>query len=101
MGLHTGDRLALVGSAFFPAEAYPYYAHLDGLRVVAQVPDEHELWRLTAPELAWLKERLASIGIKAIVAIDGPPYIGGASWKDISLARGVRFNVLLLPEPNP
>ncbi len=99
LGLHSGDRLALVGSAFYPAEAYPYYARIDRLRVVAQVPDENEFWRLTTPELESVEERLASIGVKAIVAVNRPDYVVQADWRDVTLGRGVRFNILLLSEP--
>jgi hypothetical protein len=96
LGLHSGDRLALVGSAFSPAQAYPYYARIDRLRVVAQVPDENEFWRLSAPELELLEERLASIGVKAIVAINRPDYVSRLNWSDVTLDRGVQFNILLL-----
>ena len=99
LGLHSGDRLALVGSAFSPAEAYPYYARIDRLRVVAQIPDENEFWRLSAPELESEKQRLASIGVKAVVAINRPDYIAREKWSDVILDRGVRFNILLLSEP--
>jgi hypothetical protein len=98
LGLHSGDRLALVGSAFYPAEAYPYYARIDGLRVVAQVPDENEFWRLSTPELESVEERLASVGVKAIVAVNRPDYVVQADWRDVTLDRGVRFNILLLAE---
>lgn len=99
LGLHSGDRLALVGSAFFPPEAYPYYARIDRLRVVAQIPDENEFWRLSASELESEKQRLASIGVKAVVAIDRPDYIARENWNDVILDRGVRFNILLLSGP--
>jgi hypothetical protein len=99
LGLNSGDRLALVGSAFSPAEAYPYYARLDQLRVVAQIPDENEFWRLSGPELEAVEKRLASIGIKAVVAINRPSYVAPARWRDVMLHSGVRFNILLLSTP--
>jgi len=99
LGLQNGDCLALVGSAFYPPEAFPYYARIDRLRVVAEVPDENEFWRLSTPELESVEDRLASIGVRAVVAINRPDFVAKANWRDVTLDRGVRFNILLLSEP--
>src|SRR5207253_4207648 len=46
LGLRSGDRLAAVGYC-----NDSYYAHFARLRVVAQIPNEDQFWRLSAPEL--------------------------------------------------
>jgi hypothetical protein len=61
--LQKGDRLAAVGYAY-----NCYYARYDRLRIVAQIPDANEFWHLSTPELQRVEERLASIGVTAVVA---------------------------------
>jgi hypothetical protein len=101
LGLHSGDRLALVGSAFWPDGSYPIYARIDRLRVVAQIPEATEFWRLGTQELESLEESLAAIGVKAIVARDRPDCAVPANWRDITVNQGVRFSILLLPGSRP
>jgi hypothetical protein len=90
IGLRSGDRLAIVGYAY-----NCYYARYDRLRVVAQIPDAHEFWRLNPPELKSLAERLTSIGVKAVV-VENPNASALAGWKDIKVSDSVRLSVLLL-----
>jgi hypothetical protein len=45
-GLQGGDRLALIGSPFYPGSAFPYYARIGRLLVVEQIPDADEFWGL-------------------------------------------------------
>jgi hypothetical protein len=95
LGLKPGDRLAVVGS---PYDAY--YAHYDRLRVIAQIPDQDEFWRLSEPELQALSARLTTIGVNAIVAT-GRPYISApADWRNVNGSNVGVLNVLLLP-PEP
>jgi hypothetical protein len=43
-GLQGEDRLALIGSPFYPDCAFPYYARIGQLLVVEQIPDADEFW---------------------------------------------------------
>jgi hypothetical protein len=91
LGLQSGDRLAVVGYAHDC-----YYARYDRLRVVAQIPDADEFWRLSAQELKSLTERLTAIGVKAVVASKRPDASALADWKDVKVSDSVRLSVLLL-----
>lgn len=91
LGLQKGDRLAVVGYAY-----NCYYARFARLRVVAQIPDTKEFWRLSTAELKVVTERLASIGVKAVVASNGPDTPGLAEWKDVQVSDSLRLRVLLL-----
>jgi hypothetical protein len=100
LGVQRGDRLALVGSAFYPYYAFPYYARIAGLQVVAQIPNADEFWSLSPPELDAVTDRLAVIGVNAVVARDMPPCSATANWRDVNISRGIRFSILLLkPQP--
>ena len=92
VGLQSGDRLAVVGYAH-----NCYYARYAHLRVVAQIPDSHEFWQLSALELKSVEERLASIGVRAVVASNRPETSAPAGWKDVKLPDSSRFSILLLP----
>jgi len=91
LGLQKGDRLAIVGYAY-----NCYYARYDGLRIVAQIPDENEFWNLSTPELKVVGERLASIGVRAVVASNRPDTTTLAGWKDVKISDSSRLSVLLL-----
>jgi hypothetical protein len=101
LGLRSGDRLALVGSAFSGSDTYPYYARIDRLQVVAQVPDENSFWRLSRPELKLVENSLSAAGVKAVIAINRPESLPQDGWKVITVSGGARFNILLLPDDNP
>jgi hypothetical protein len=91
LGLANGDRLAVVG---FGKDCY--YARCARLRVVAQIPDKREFWNLSASELKSVTERLASIGVKAVVAWDRPNTSAHADWTDVKASDSV-LSVLLVP----
>ena len=94
LGLQNGGRLAIVGCAYDC-----YYARYARLRVVAQIPDAHEFWRLSTPELKSVAERLISIGVNAVVVSNSPDAPALAGWKDVNISDSVRLKVLLL-SPN-
>jgi hypothetical protein len=73
-GVHRGDRLATVGRGF---EAY--YARLLGARVVAEIVDPGEFSRLSAEDMAIVRQRLAGIGVKALVVKDAASNASGFS----------------------
>jgi hypothetical protein len=93
LGLQNGDRLAIVGYAY-----NCYYARCARLQVVAQIPDAHAFWRLSAPELQAVLERLASVGVKAVVATNRPDAFAQSGWKDVSESDSGRLSVLLLTQ---
>ncbi len=93
LGLQSGDRLAVVGYGFDS-----YYARYDRLRIVAQIPDPTEFWHLSTPELKSLEERLASVGVKAVVAQNRPDAASTTDWKDVKLSDSVLSVLLLSPE---
>jgi len=92
LGLQNGDRLAIVGYGFDC-----YYARYDRLRVVAQIPNATEFWHLSAPELKSLEERLAAVGVKAVVASNRPAVSAAADWKDVKVSDSEQLSVMLLP----
>ena len=98
LGVKDGDRLALVGSAFYPSYAFPYYARVARLRVVAQIPNADEFWSLSPSELDALTDHLAAIGVKAVVArdLDLPSSSTASNWHDLKVSRGIRYEILLL-----
>jgi hypothetical protein len=92
LGLQSGDRLAIVGYAYDC-----YYARYDRLRIVAQIPDARGFWQLSAAESEAMEKRLASVGVKAIVARNRPETSRSSSWKDVWGSGSSRLSVLLLP----
>jgi hypothetical protein len=98
LGLQSGDRLAVVGFLYDS-----YYARFARLRVVAQIPNEDEFWRLSTPELNKVLQRLATVGVKAIVARNRPVSCALVNWRDLDVSSSTRFSILLLaddPLPN-
>lgn len=89
LGLASGDRLAIVGVA-----EDCYYCRYARLRVVALIPNAQEFQGLSAPELRSVAERLASNGVKAVVALNRTD--ASADWKDVKGSDSMRLSVLLL-----
>lgn len=92
LGLHKGDRVAIVGTSF-----NYYYARYDRLRIVAEIPDAHAFWQISEPRLRSLEELLASKRVKALVAPNRPDDVAPADWKDKQISGTQRLSVLLLP----
>lgn len=92
VGVKPGDRLASVGYTFDA-----YYARAAGARMVAEVVGVEDFWHLRPSEAADLKARLASIGVKAIVAKDRPEGQATGNWKDVPVSGG-RYSILLLAD---
>ncbi len=89
LGVQRGDRLAVVGYAFDP-----YYARYARLRVVAEIPSTDEFFNLTTQELKSVEERLAGIGVKAVVARNSSALPNPANWRDVKVSDSVHFSVL-------
>jgi hypothetical protein len=90
LGVQRGDRLAVVG---FENAFEPYYARYAGLRVVAEIPSTDEFFNLTTPELKSVEERLAEIGVKAVVAKNNSA-LRNPNWRDVKVSDSVHFSVL-------
>jgi hypothetical protein len=96
MGLQPGDKLATIGNA-----GHPYFARYDRLRVIAQVEDADEFWQLTPADAKRVEDRLASIGVKALMAFDLPAGYqeagsAEAGWAEAGTMEGKHLSVLLL-----
>jgi hypothetical protein len=91
LGLQPGDKLAVTGSLF-----RFMYARYDRLRVVAQLLRSDELWQLNAAEAKTFEGRLASTGIKALVAVNRPAAHQEAGWIEVGTIDGRHVSVLLL-----
>jgi len=92
LGLEPGDKLAFVGNV----DHHPYYARYDRLRVVSQIEDADEFWRLSANDAKRVEDRLASIGVTALVAFNRPASDQGSGWKEAGALEGRAVSVLLL-----
>jgi hypothetical protein len=92
LGLQPGDKLAFVGNA----DHHPYYARYDRLRVVSQIEDADEFWRLSPTDAKRVEDRLASIDVKALVAFNRPANMPESGWADIGSIEGRHCSVLLL-----
>lgn len=92
-GLREGDRIAFAGEGF-----EMYFARLARVRVVAQIPDEDDFWRLDDTGARRLGQLLASIGVKAIVARGSPPEQAvrawGSRWRPVE-----RYSILPIRDP--
>jgi 4-amino-4-deoxy-L-arabinose transferase-like glycosyltransferase len=93
-GLNPGDRIATAGNTF-----ESYYARCAGLRMVAEIYDIGAFDRLNEADSQKVKGRLAAIGIKAIVVLDGPDSLTSPGWRDVPLPDPRRFRFLLLTAP--
>jgi hypothetical protein len=93
LGVNPGDQLAIIGTID------AYYARPAGVRIIAQISDVDEFWSLSAKDFEKVKGRLASIGVKALIAKDGPRGFGYGDWQEIPGTRLNRVRVLLL-EPS-
>jgi hypothetical protein len=93
LGVNPGDQLATIGTID------ANYARPAGVRIIAQISDVDEFWSLSAKDFEKVKGRLASIGVKALIAKDGPRGFGYGDWQEIPGAQLNRVRVLLL-EPS-
>jgi hypothetical protein len=97
LGLQPGDTLATVGDTH-----HPYYARYDRLRVVSQIQDPEEFYRLSPTDAKQVEDRLASIGVKALVAFNRPASFDGGGWTEVGTIEGRSLSVILLqPETSP
>jgi hypothetical protein len=80
IGIHRGDRLALVGR-----DPPDYGVRLAGARIVAMFPDAGSFWQASGPDLATAKDQLRRGGIKALLASKADAAgANTAGWTSIS-----------------
>jgi hypothetical protein len=95
MGLQPGDNLAIVGKA-----GHPYYARYDRLRVVSEIEEPEKFWGLSQNDAKQVEDRLASIGVKALLAFNRPASFHQGGWAEAGTIEGRPFSVLLLQPAN-
>jgi hypothetical protein len=95
MGLQPGDKVAVFGVA-----VNCFYARYDRLRIVSQIMDAEDFWRLSPAAAERVEDRLASIGVKAIIASDRSGTTGHAGWTPIENFKGGSLSALLLNPAN-
>lgn len=77
-GLKTGDTIATVGDAFSH-----FYARIARLRVVAEIVDAGDFWKLERGPALALEQKLAGAGAKALIARSRPKSFQPDLWQDI------------------
>ena len=80
LGISDGDRVAVIGS---PLDAY--WAHLAGVRIVAELPAEHAhvFWNGDSQSKNMILQAFASTGAKAVVVREPPVGADRRSWLKI------------------
>jgi hypothetical protein len=97
LGLQPGDKLGVVGFAL-----NCYYARYDRLQIVSQIVNPADFWRLSPADAKRVEDRLASIGVKALVAINRPGSGHESGWTDIGpYGKGSLSVLLLQPAKEP
>jgi hypothetical protein len=91
LGLQPGDKIAVVGYA-----ANCYYARYDQLRVVAQIQHSDDFWRLNPADAKRVEDRLASIGVRAVIASNRPAGNQESGWIELGRYAGESHGALLL-----
>jgi hypothetical protein len=94
LGLQPGDKLGVVGFALSC-----YYARYDRLQIVSQIMSPEDFWRLNATDAKRVEDRLASIGVKALIAVNRPANNQDDGWTEIGpYGKGSLSVLLLQPE---
>jgi hypothetical protein len=75
LGVRPGDRVAVIGDAF---EQYAVFAAQ--ATIAAQVMDSTGYWQMTPAGRADVNQRLASVGVKALLANDVDPGVADSAW---------------------
>jgi hypothetical protein len=91
LGLQPGDQVAVIGYA-----KNCYYARYARLRVVAQIPTSEEFWRLDSTDEKRVLDRLTSIGVKAVIAVDRPASNQESGWSAVGMNAGASVSARML-----
>ena len=63
----------------------PYWAHLAELRIVADIPTNHQFWKLTANIQTMILQKLRPYGVKAVILAGGVhPQTSDKHWRKLS-----------------
>ncbi len=95
LGLQPGDQVAVIGYA-----KNCYYARYGRLRIVAQIPNSDEFWSLSEVEAKRVEDRLQSIGVKAVIAVDRPVGNPWSGWTQVGRSEGTAISVHPLGQAN-
>ena len=90
-GVKPGDRVAFIGDAVW----YHYWAHLDQVSIVSEVPGEGvaAFWAASPQLRSKVTTLLGQTGAKAVVARDVPSQLLADGWKEVS---NTNYYVLVL-----
>jgi hypothetical protein len=93
MNLAPGDRVAVLGHTTIA----DYWAHMAGLRIVADVPLEavQSYWVTSSETRAQISASLSALGVKALVSTARPLVLEG--WQPLG---GTGYYVQVLPTPS-
>jgi hypothetical protein len=95
MGLQPGDKVAYIGFA-----ASCYFAQYDHLRVVSQIVNADDFWQLNAEDAKRVEDRMASIGVKAVLTSNRPASNQEAGWDEVGHVDVNTISVLMLQPGN-
>ena len=93
-GLRPGDPVAMVGDAF-----EQYAAFVAGTPITAQVMDSAGFWRLSPAARVELRQHLAQVGVKALLANNIEPEMQAEGWRVIVHPDSSNLGVLMLRTP--
>jgi len=65
MGIHAGDRVAIIGKG----HAHQFWAHLAGVKIVAEVSDDEAFWKMEASARDQVLETLRETKVSAVVTV--------------------------------
>ncbi len=93
-GLLSGDTVAILGS--WKDGNAMYWARLDGLRIVAQIPSEDAsaFWRSTPSTKRQIFEQISRMGVRAMVTEQRPPCGNSETWHKLG---STHYYAYLLP----
>lgn len=75
LGVRRGDKIAIVGNGFAH-----YYAHLAGVRIIAQISDPVAFWLLDDERAAEVERALARTGAKVLIGPARPSSFQPERW---------------------
>jgi hypothetical protein len=99
LGLRPGDKVAIAGPALSC-----FFVRYDRFRIVSQIADSDDFLQLNPADAKRVEDRLAFIGVKALIAIkvpheasrEHPENDRGNGWTDVGFANGTQVSALML-----
>jgi len=89
-GIRPGDRVALIGNAL-----NCYWAHLAGVRIVAEIPldGRSTFWAAARPVQARALEAFVGAGAKVVVSDERPPTASDPGWHELAGTEYYLYNL--------